>query len=104
MSAPNIIPNPFRKRSAKFNFLKMRALEAFEKRGSLNPVLFAVHVGFYPARAAYTYLLRLHRFGLLLRQKDSNGMICYAISTRGIERLDWLRTKIKNKERGTATD
>lgn len=92
-------PNPFRKRSAKFNLLKLRALEAFENRGRMNPPVFAVLVGFYPARAAYTYLLRLHRFGLLRRHRDESGLILYSISPRGKERLEWLRSDIQTKER-----
>ena len=91
MSVSIPLPNPFRKRSAKFNLLKRRALEVFEERGWMNPVLWAVLVGFYPARASYSYLLRLHRFGLLQRRKDEKGLILYALSERGIERLAWLR-------------
>jgi hypothetical protein len=92
-------PDPFRKRSAKFNLLKLRALEAFENRGSMNPPFWAVLVGFYPARAAYTYLLRLHRFGLLRRERDDRGLILYSISPRGKERLDWLRSDVQTTER-----
>jgi hypothetical protein len=92
MNAPISVPNPFTKRSAKFNLLKRRTLEVFEERGWMNPVLWAVLVGFYPARASYSYLLRLHRFGLLLRRKDASGLVLYALSKRGCERLAWLRS------------
>ena len=91
MKTPIEAPNPFRKRPANFNLLKIRALDAFEKTGWLNPPVWAVLVGFYPARAAYTYLLRLHRFGLLRRQRSESGLIVYALSRRGRERLMLLR-------------
>ena len=91
MNTPSAAPNPFRRRSSKPNGLKLRALDAFEKRGSMSPPVWAVHVGFYPVRASYTYLLRLHRFGLLRRQKDASGFIFYSLSRRGKERLAWLR-------------
>ena len=85
------VPNPFRLRSKKHNRLKKRALEIFEQRGWLNPPMWAVLSGFYPARAAYSYLLRLHRFGLLLRREDAEGLLVYGLSRRGRERLQWLR-------------
>jgi len=99
MKNPITVSDPFRKRSAKFNLLKLRALDAFEKHGRMNPPVFAVLVGFYPARAAYTYLLRLHRFGLLRRHKNYGELIFYSISPRGKERLDWLRSNIQTQER-----
>jgi hypothetical protein len=95
-------PEPFRKRSAKFNLLKLRALEAFENRGWMNPPVWAALVGFYPMRAAYTYLLRLHRFGLLSRRADDSGLILYGISPRGKERLAWLKANIETKRRESA--
>jgi hypothetical protein len=94
MTAPNPTPNPFRKRSAKFNVLKLRALEAFENRGWINPIVWAAFVGFYPARAAYSYLLRLRRFRLLERGRDAEGLIVYHISNRGRERLNFLRNSL----------
>jgi hypothetical protein len=92
-------PNPFRRRPAHSNSLKLRALEAFEKRGWMNPPIWAVIVGFYPARASYSYLLRLYRFRLLRRQRSENGLILYNLSPRGKERLTWLRGS-----NGTRTD
>ena len=92
MSQQIIIPSPFAKRSVKYNSLKIRALEAFEDRGWINPVLWAVLVGFYPARSSYSYLLRLHRFGLLLRRRNARGLIFYALSKHGAKRLAWLRS------------
>jgi hypothetical protein len=90
-------PNPFRRRRGTFNSLKVLALSAFVNRGWLNPPVWAVLVGFYPARASYTYLLRLHRFGLLDRRRDASGLIIYALSDRGAKRLNWLRAKNKQK-------
>ena len=91
MNRPAAAPNPFSRRPANFNLLKIRALEAFENRGLINPPVWAALVGFYPARAAYSYLLRLYRFGLLQRQMDPRGLILYTLSKRGRERLAWLR-------------
>jgi hypothetical protein len=98
-NSPNGPPNPFLKRPARFNLLKMSALEIFEKHGLLNPPMFAVLSGFFPMRAAYTYLLRLHRFGLLLRRRDERGLILYQISQRGLERLAWLKADIETTRR-----
>ena len=103
MNTPPQAPNPFRKRSAKFNLLKLRALDAFEKRGWINPPVWAALVGFYPARAAYTYLLRLYRFGLLQRKKDESGLILYSLSSRGAERLAWLRSPRGNAATNTGS-
>ncbi len=93
MNAPVEAPNPFRKRPSHFNSLKLRALGAFENRGWINPTMWAVLVGFYPARAAYTYLLRLWRFGLLERGRGANGLVFYRLSNRGEKRLRWLRSE-----------
>lgn len=72
------------------NSLKMRALEIFAKCGPLNPPAWAVLAAFHPVRASYTYLLRLHRFGLLNRTRDESGLPLYSLSDRGRERLKWL--------------
>ncbi len=81
---------PAYSRSSKYNVLKKRALEVFERRGGwLSPCQWAVLAGFYPTRAAYSYLLRLYRFGLLERQ-DSAGSVLYQLSNRGRLRLTWL--------------
>lgn len=73
------------------NFLKCRALEIFSRYGALNPPAWAVLAKMQPVRSAYTYLLRLHRFGLLNRGRDHQGFLVYSISTRGRERLRWLQ-------------
>ena len=92
MNTSQIAPNPFRKQRAGFNSLKLRALEAFENCLGLNPSVWAARTGFYPARASYSYLARLHRFGLLERRRDSRGFVFYSLSRKGLERLAWLRT------------
>jgi hypothetical protein len=48
---------------------------------------------FYPIRAAYSYLLRLHRFGLLDRE-TTMGRVVYKTSERGRNRLSWLRISL----------
>jgi hypothetical protein len=75
----------------KFNSLKQHALSTFENRGWLSPPAWAVLAGFYPVRAAYTYLKRLHRWKLLERSLDRRGLLLYRISDRGAQRLEWLR-------------
>lgn len=72
------------------NFLKKRALKLFEVYGPLNPPAWAALAKFFPARASYTYLLRLHRFGLLNRNRNHSGLLVYSLSDRGRERLEWL--------------
>jgi hypothetical protein len=77
-------------RSPRYNKLKKHALEIFEHDKCLSPPEWAALAGFYPTRAAYSYLLRLHRFGLLDRS-SAGGVIAYQLSTRGKLRLVWLR-------------
>ena len=77
-------------RSPRYNKLKKRALEAFARHGGwITPREWALLVGFYPTRAAYSYLLRLHRFGLLDRM-STEGSVVYHLSVRGKQRLAWL--------------
>ena len=75
----------------KYNVLKIRALGVFENRGWLSPPAWAVLATFYPVRAAYSYLKRLHRWKLLDRTLDRRGLLLYRLSRRGLDRLDWLR-------------
>ena len=77
-------------RTPTFNNLKFRTLEIFQKYGSLNPPAWAALANFFPVRASYTYLLRLHRFGLLNRSRDKCGLLLYSLSDRGRARLNWL--------------
>jgi hypothetical protein len=82
---------PAQCRSPRYNKLKKRALEIFQRHGGwLSPPEWAFLAGFYPVRAAYSYLLRLHRFGLLERGAVHDGTVVYRISERGRERLVWL--------------
>jgi hypothetical protein len=74
------------------NSLKRRALEAFARYGALNPPAWAVLVGMRPVRSSYSYLLRLHRFGLLSRNRDGRGFLTYCLSERGQSRLKWLQS------------
>src|SRR5579872_7481797 len=77
-------------RTFPFNSLKFRALEIFKSYGSLSPSAWAVLAKFVPVRASYSYLLRLHRFGLLNRTRDQSGLLLYSLSDRGRKRLQWL--------------
>ncbi len=47
--------------------------------------------GFHHRSSVYSYLFRLHKQGLLLRQ-TLQGRIVYQISQRGIERLRYLKS------------
>jgi hypothetical protein len=88
---------PVRHRSPRYNRLKKRALEIFECHGGwLSPPEWAVLAGFYPTRAAYSYLLRLHRFGLLERYCSGGGKVAYKLSVRGRSRLAWLERTCQN--------
>jgi hypothetical protein len=42
-----------------YNEMKLRALTTFEAHGWLSPPAWAVLAGYYPVRAAYTYIKRL---------------------------------------------
>jgi DNA-binding PadR family transcriptional regulator len=42
-------------------------------------------------RSAYSYLLRLSRQGLLLRNQAGRGGLAYRLSDRGRQRLEYLR-------------
>ncbi len=58
-------------------------LQALDGRGWVNPPMVAVLADVYPIRAASTWLLRLHRLGLIRRRQDARGLVLYAISPRG---------------------
>lgn len=78
---------------ASYNSLKLRALSTFENRGWISPPAWAILVGFYPVRAAYSYLKHLWRWKLLDRDLNRRGLLLYRLSARGAERLAWLRQK-----------
>jgi hypothetical protein len=81
--------------NSAYNSLKFRALIIFEDRGWLSPPAWAVLAGFYPVRAAYSYLKHLWRWKLLDRTLDRRGLLLYRLSPRGAARLAWLRQKRK---------
>ena len=78
-----------------YNEMKLRALTTFEGRGWLSVPAWAVLAGYYPLRAAYTYMKRLWRWELVDRQLDRRGLLLYRLSERGQARLEWLREKAK---------
>ena len=81
--------------SRTYNELKRRALAAFEERGWISPPAWAVLVGIYPIRAAYSYLKRLWAWRLLERRLDRRGLLLYRLSERGRARLAWLRERAR---------
>jgi excisionase family DNA binding protein len=84
-----------------FKVSKHCTLEIFERCGWLNPVAWALLASDQPARAAYSYLLHLHRLGLLLRRHNTNGLLLYGLSKQGSRRLGWLRAMQRTSaERG----
>jgi hypothetical protein len=80
-----------RGRFSGYNRRKRQALEIFRALGWLSPSAWALLAGVRPVRAAYSYLVRLYRWGLLERRQDARGLIIYRLSTKGTRRLDWLR-------------
>lgn len=84
---------PARSRPPRYNKLKHRALEILDRHGGwIRPPDWAVLASFYPVRAAYSYLKRLHYFGLLERDTSRN-FVLYRISEKGRNRLLWLNLK-----------
>lgn len=55
--------------------------------------------GFHHRSSVYSYLFRLHKQGLLLRQ-IVQSRIAYQISERGIERLRFLKSRIGPRSGG----
>jgi len=43
-----------------------------------------------PKRAIYWRLNQLHRWGLIERRRDAQGLLVYRITARGRRRLAWL--------------
>jgi hypothetical protein len=76
-----------------YNGMKLQALTASEDRGWLSPPAWAVLTGYYPVRAAYTYIKRLWTWKLLERRLDRCGLLLDRISERGRGRLAWLQEK-----------
>jgi len=80
----------FRIRRMRFNQRKRQGLAIFAEHGWLNPPTWTVLARFYPVRAAYSYLIQLHRWGLLERRQDLRGLVLYRLSPRGLRQLAWL--------------
>jgi len=78
----------------QFNERKMQALEIFTNYNEMRPPDWAVVAGFYPMRASFSYLLRLHRMGLLRRSRDWRERIVYRLSRHGAR---WLLRRLRSK-------
>jgi hypothetical protein len=77
--------------SCKYNVRKQRVLAVLENRGWLSSQMIRSLSGFRGTAVAW-YLNRLRGFGLLHRRGDYRGrVILFRISTRGRQRLSWLR-------------
>ena len=76
--------------------IKQEVLEIFAReRRSMTPDAVCRQLrGFHHRCSVYSYLFRLHKQGLLLRQMV-NGRIAYQISERGIERLNFFKSRAK---------
>ena len=77
---------------------KQEVLEVFFQNGScVAPDAVCRQLrGFHRRSSVYSYLFRLHKQGLLLRI-SVRGRIAYQISQRGVERLQFLRSRIEPK-------
>lgn len=73
---------------------KQEVLEIFVKeRHVMRPDAVCRQLrGFHHRSSVYSYLFRLHKQGLLLRGVV-HGRIAYQISRRGIERLQFFRSR-----------
>jgi DNA-binding transcriptional regulator PaaX len=73
---------------------KQEVLEIFGGSGHFIPPDMVLRQlrGFHHRSSIYSYLVRLHKQGLLNRQLI-HGRIAYRITERGIERLQFLRNK-----------
>ena len=79
----------------RYNKLKLRTLSvlAFAPGAWFRPGEVAERLNFVPRRAAWTYLKKLWRFGLLQRRFLSRGTLKYKISEKGMARLRWLNSQ-----------
>jgi Fe2+ or Zn2+ uptake regulation protein len=75
---------------------KQEVLEIFVKEGhAITPDSICRQLrGFHHRSSVYSYLFRLHKQGLLLRGLV-HGRIAYQISQRGIERLNFFRSRLE---------
>jgi len=63
----------------------------FVQHKALRPGEYAALAGFYPARAAWSYLKRLARAGKLHRRRDWKGRLLYSLSRDGAQWLLWWK-------------
>jgi hypothetical protein len=74
----------------QFNERKAQTLEFFSRRQWTRPGVYAAECAFYPHKAAWTYLLRLRKWGLLNRGHDVTGRVVYKLAPRGAR---WLQRR-----------
>jgi hypothetical protein len=79
----------------RYNKLKFRVLSLFASNSGqwIDPGEAAERLDFRPARAVWSYLKRLWRFGLLEKRSSGKGTLEYRISDTGVARLRWLRSR-----------
>jgi hypothetical protein len=70
---------------------KREMLQVFSEHKELRPDEYASIVGFYPARAAWSYLRRYHRGGMLRKGRDWKGRIVYRLAANGARWLLWFK-------------
>jgi hypothetical protein len=73
----------------RYNKLKIHTLKVFAFAPGVwfRPKEVADRLDFVPRRAAWSYLKRLWRFGLLERRSFGQGILKYKISQRGLSRF-----------------
>lgn len=102
-----------RRRKAPYNALKQRVLQVLADHGGwLSNKHVAIQSGMgwgSGLRGASSYLLRLHRFGLMDRKTISGAglahgsRVFYQISERGKKRLAWLASRVPKNRAETGT-
>ena len=80
-----------KQKNGSYNKTKKRTLEILEDKTWLDVPTLGRKVGIRPVRRAYTYLAHLEDMGLVIGGWDATGKLNFQITTRGLERLQWLR-------------
>jgi hypothetical protein len=75
--------------------LTRETLQFFSERDQATPAEYAVAVGHYPIRAAYTWLARLRRYACLRRRQDFRGRLAYQLTGQGARRLLYLKSQAR---------
>ena len=80
-----------------YNEAKTLVLTLLMGEGEATATEVADHLGITQAGAS-SYLLKLHRKGLLSRRRLRNGRLysaqrIYALTEKGVERLEWLEAR-----------